>query len=174
MKAVRSTFDAADVVIKSAEASAEAPPDQQIEIALNAQCSLIPPVVSTYWYACLLDITATIHEVCEIVMFDQSVSQEQRIERANALKLLGETFSHVPEWSDEKDAKKESGEGEDKRNNDALMEMEDKKLLNKSFFDAALEAQLAIIRAREDETFKAVFGESAPVLSEGEKQKMND
>lgn len=40
---------------------------------------------------------STVHEVCQMVFFDQSVDKEIRKRRAHAVKALGEIFQATPE-----------------------------------------------------------------------------
>lgn len=48
------------------------------------------------WTQTVLDITNTLHEVSQMVLFDQSVDADIRRQRAEGLQLLGEIFSSQP------------------------------------------------------------------------------
>lgn len=51
------------------------------------------------WTMTAVDITATIHEVCQMVFFDKSVSKNQQKRRAEGVKKLGEIFMACPDLS---------------------------------------------------------------------------
>jgi len=49
------------------------------------------------WTTTSVDIASTIHETCQMVFFDQSVSKGVRELRAKAIKKLGQIFKACPE-----------------------------------------------------------------------------
>ena len=61
------------------------------------------------WFTTVVDITNTIHETCQMVLYDQAVDKETRERRGHGLKALGEIWMECPEPDDlsqqEKDAK---------------------------------------------------------------------
>ena len=59
------------------------------------------------WTTAVVDITATLHEACQMVFFDQSVDKAARKERAYGVRNLGEIFQacRPPPGYEEKDAK---------------------------------------------------------------------
>jgi hypothetical protein len=59
------------------------------------------------WLTTVVDITSTLHEVCQMVFFDQSVDKDIRKKRADGVKNLGRVFQAcpAPEGQEEKDAK---------------------------------------------------------------------
>eukprot|EP00934_Nitzschia_sp_Nitz4_P001771 Nitzschia sp. Nitz4//scaffold93_size78505//6412//8393//NITZ4_005411-RA/size78505-augustus-gene-0.47-mRNA-1//-1//CDS//3329560261//1771//frame0 len=54
-------------------------------------------VLKMIWITTVVDITSTIHEVCQMVFFDQSVSKEIRKRRAHGVKNLGAIFQDTEE-----------------------------------------------------------------------------
>ena len=62
------------------------------------------------WTTTVVDISSTIHETCQMVFFDQAVSEEVRLKRVAAVKALGQiwmdTESPASENEEEKDAKR--------------------------------------------------------------------
>ena len=65
----------------------------ELEMA-NAASEAMMRVV---WTTTSVDIASTIHETCQMVFFDQSVSKEVRELRAKAIKRLGKIFKECPE-----------------------------------------------------------------------------
>lgn len=66
-------------------------------------------LLNVMWTTTVVDITATIHETVQMVLFDKAVDKETRKRRAHGLKKLGEVFMETPEVKqegEEKDAKK--------------------------------------------------------------------
>lgn len=61
------------------------------------------------WFTTVVDVTATLHETCQMVLHDQAVDKETRERRGHGLKALGEIWMKCPEPDDmskaEKDAK---------------------------------------------------------------------
>jgi hypothetical protein len=49
-------------------------------------------MLNIMWTTTVVDITATLHEVVEMVLHDQSVDKDARKRRAHGLKKLGEIF----------------------------------------------------------------------------------
>lgn len=58
------------------------------------------------WTTCVVDITSTLHEVAQMVFFDQAVSVDTRKLRAQGLKELGQTFLDCPASSKDEDGEK--------------------------------------------------------------------
>ena len=54
-------------------------------------------MLKVIWTTTVVDITSTIHEVCQMVFFDTSVDKDAHKRRAHAVKNLGEIFLAVPE-----------------------------------------------------------------------------
>ncbi|KAL9186699.1 hypothetical protein ACHAXT_005937 [Thalassiosira profunda] len=86
--------------------------------------------LSIMWTTTVVDITATLHEVAQMVLFDQSVDKDTRKRRAFGLKHLGEIFMACQ-------TPPESGQPEDAK---TLYE------------EAAMAAMLETIKRKEEET----------------------
>jgi len=56
------------------------------------------------WMTTTVDITTTLHETCQMVLYDKSVDKDVRKRRGHGLKALGEIFmkTPIPEHHDEK------------------------------------------------------------------------
>jgi len=67
-------------------------------------------MLNVIWTTTVVDIASTLHETCQMVLFDTSVSKDERKQRGYALKKIGEIFcsiEHTPsdDDGDEKTAK---------------------------------------------------------------------
>ena len=87
------------------------------------------------WTTTVVDITNTLYEVIQMVLFDQSVDKDTRKRRAHGLKKLGQTFMDCPE--------------------PALAENEEQKDAKKLYEEAAFAAMLETIKKKEDAQQKA-------------------
>jgi len=54
-------------------------------------------LLKVMWTTTIVDMTVTLHEAAQMVLFDKSVDKETRIKRAQGLKALGEVFTASPE-----------------------------------------------------------------------------
>jgi curved DNA-binding protein CbpA len=88
------------------------------------------------WTTTAVDITSTVHEVCQMVFFDQSVDKELRKKRAHGVENLGEIFQSCPE--------PEIPEG--------------KKDARTLFEEAALAATLETIKRKDEAAHQASYG----------------
>merc|ERR1712228_114644 len=52
-------------------------------------------MLNVIWTTTVVDITVTLHETCQMVLFDKSVDKTIRKKRGFALTTLGKTFSSV-------------------------------------------------------------------------------
>ncbi len=84
---------------------------------------------------CHIDITSTVHEVCQMVFFDQSVDKEMRKRRAYGVKNLGEIFQATPEPP--------TSEG--------------KKSAREMFEEAALTATIETMKRKDEDSHRASF-----------------
>ena len=75
----------------------------QQELAEASSASLL----ALMWTTTVVDITSTLHTVCQMVFFDQSVSKDIRHKRALGVQNLGQVFQACPppDGQEEKDAK---------------------------------------------------------------------
>ena len=85
------------------------------------------------WTMTAVDITATIHEACQMVFFDKSVDKKVQKRRAKGLRKLGEIFMACP---------KPSGPDLDAGN---------------IFEDAAFAAMLETVKRKEEDSFRASY-----------------
>lgn len=81
--------------------------NERAEIQKELEEASAATMLKIMWTTSVVDITSTLHEVCQMVFFDQSVDKETRIKRAYGVKNLGKTWQEVPapEGYDAKDAK---------------------------------------------------------------------
>ena len=85
----------------------------------------------------IADITATVHETCQMVFFDQSVDKDTRKRRAHGVKNLGEIFQAVPE---------------------PAVGDEGKKTARAMFEEAALAAMVETVKRKDEAAHKATYG----------------
>lgn len=85
---VRAAISSSDIAYKLPEEQA------QLQKELNEQ--LRGTLLRSMWTTTVLDITNTLHEAIQMVLFDLSVDPEIRRKRAEGLKLLGDIFSSQP------------------------------------------------------------------------------
>ncbi|ABN65809.2 predicted protein, partial [Scheffersomyces stipitis CBS 6054] len=62
---------------------------------------LMGKVLAAAWSGSKFEIQGTIRGVCDNILYDEEVPLKKRIDRANALKLIGEVFSAVTRTEDE-------------------------------------------------------------------------
>lgn len=67
-------------------------------------------MLKVIWTTTVVDITATIHEACQMVFFDSSEGKEVHLKRAHAVKNLGQIFQAVPEPTGPEGGKKAARE----------------------------------------------------------------
>ena len=82
---------------KAAHDIAEAQTDEERKAAEQVlENEMAKGMVNMMWTTTVVDITATLHETIQMVLFDQSVDKEVRKRRAYGLKNLGEVFMACP------------------------------------------------------------------------------
>ena len=97
---------------KFAQRLAEAKTDEEKKaIQDEMETAMSTTMLKILWTTTVVDITNTLYEVIQMVLFDQSVDKATRERRAHGLKKLGEVFMECPEPElgeneEEKDAKK--------------------------------------------------------------------
>ena len=82
---------------KAAREMAEAKTEEERkerEAAMEHQ--MVSGMLNLMWTTTVVDITSTLHEVVQMVLFDQSVDKDTRKRRAYGLKNLGEIFMACP------------------------------------------------------------------------------
>jgi hypothetical protein len=97
---------------KFAQRLAEAKTDEEKKaIQDEMETAMSTTMLKILWTTTVVDITNTLYEVIQMVLFDQSVDKATRERRAHGLKKLGKVFMECPEPElgeneEEKDAKK--------------------------------------------------------------------
>jgi len=85
--------------------------EEKAAVQTEMESALSTTLLKLLWTTTTVDITNTLYETMQMVLFDQSVDKETRKRRAHGLKKLGEVFMACPELElgeneEEKDAKK--------------------------------------------------------------------
>ena len=82
---------------KAAQNMAEAQTDEEKKAAEQAlEDEMAKGMVNMMWTTTVVDITATLHETIQMILFDQSVDKDARKRRAYGLKNLGDVFMACP------------------------------------------------------------------------------
>lgn len=82
---------------KAAQQMNEAKTDEERKEAQQAmENEMTTGMVNVAWTMSVVDITATLHEASQMVLYDQSVDKDARKRRAYGLKHLGEIFMECP------------------------------------------------------------------------------
>merc|ERR1719232_1768408 len=71
--------------------------EEKRAIDFEYQQELAESFLNIVWTTTVIDITSTIHETCQMVLFDTSVESSFRKARAEALRVLGDSFSNIVE-----------------------------------------------------------------------------
>mmetsp|Transcript_7093 Transcript_7093/g.12831 ORF Transcript_7093/g.12831 Transcript_7093/m.12831 type:complete len:555 (-) Transcript_7093:96-1760(-) len=77
--------------------------EEKKKIQERLQKEMSASMLNVMWTTTVVDITSTLHETCQMVLFDKSVDKETRERRAHGLKALGEIFEACPEPEQEAD-----------------------------------------------------------------------
>jgi len=102
-KAVSSAFGVYKATKKVSEAMEKTEEKEQVMAQMLQSGDVLPAVVEALWSATVIDIDATISNVCKRVLHDSSVgSKELAIKRAHGMKLLGRIFQETTEDAAEK------------------------------------------------------------------------
>jgi X-domain of DnaJ-containing len=98
METLMATMDAMKVNAEFNKKMAEAKDDgERMKLQHEMEEAAQNTVLRVIWSTTVVDITATIHETCQMVFFDQSVDKDCHERRAHAVKSLGEIFLACPE-----------------------------------------------------------------------------
>ncbi|KAL3929422.1 MAG: hypothetical protein SGBAC_012219 [Bacillariaceae sp.] len=108
-------------------------PEEKARLEKELEDAAQSSVLSLIWTATVVDITATIHETCQMIFFDQSVDKNSRKKRAYAVKNLGLALQACPE---------------------PIKPKQDAKNL---FEEAALAAMVETMKRKDEESFSASF-----------------
>lgn len=109
--------------------------EEKAKIQEEMESALSTTLLKILWTTTTVDITNTLYEVIQMVLFDQSVDSKMRERRAHGLKKLGEIFMACPE--------PELGENEEEKDAKKLYE------------EAAFAAMLETIKKKEESQQKA-------------------
>lgn len=108
MEKIRAGFDMMHLQLEAQQKMQAAQTDEEkeeIAKALQEQAHSI--MLRILWTTTVVDITATLHETCKMVFYDQSVDAETRKQRAAAVKQLGLLWMGIPQpEGQQKDAAK--------------------------------------------------------------------
>lgn len=91
--------DSDETAVKAAINSAEyleKTPEEQQKLEKQLQEEVRHNFLRSMWIATVLDITNTLHEAAQMVLFDQAVDRATRQKRGEGLKLMGEIFATQP------------------------------------------------------------------------------
>jgi len=91
-------------------------------------------MLNVIWTTTVVDITTTLHETCQMLLFDTSVHKDIRKKRGYALKKIGEIFSSIQVGTEEE---------------------EDHKTAKDLYEEAALAAMLDTVAKKEQATYAA-------------------
>jgi len=84
--------------------------EEKEKLQMEMQKAAIEVTLRLLWATNVVDITATLHETCQLVFYDKNADKETREARVEAVKALGETWMNLepPEGvsGEEKDAAK--------------------------------------------------------------------
>lgn len=98
MDKLRAGFDMMHLKMESDKRMQLAKTDEEREaIARDLVEQAQAVMLRILWTTTVVDITATLHETCKMVFFDQSVDAETRKLRASAVKQLGQVWMDIPE-----------------------------------------------------------------------------
>jgi hypothetical protein len=112
MDTLRSGMTMMTMQAKFQEKLAKATSDEEkADIQEEMESALSTTLLKLLWTTTTVDLTNTLYETMQMVLFDQSVEKKTREHRAHGLKKLGEVFMACPEPElgeneEEKDAKK--------------------------------------------------------------------
>lgn len=136
-KATLDTFQSAmNTAIRSKEAqermdNAKTEKERQA-IAEEISKDHVDLMLELMWTLTTVDVTSTLHEAIQMLLFDKSIDKKTSKKRAKGLKKLGEVFTSIP--------------GDDKEKN-----------FSELYEQAALAAMVETVKRKEDSAFRASF-----------------
>ena len=136
-KATLDTFQSAmNTAIRSKEAQermekAKTEKERQV-IAEEISKEQVDLMLELMWTLTTVDVTSTLHEAIQMLLFDRSFDKQTSKKRAKGLKKLGEVFNSIP--------------GDDKEKN-----------FSELYEEAALAAMVETVKRKEDSAFRASF-----------------
>jgi X-domain of DnaJ-containing len=111
--------------------------EEKAAIQEEMESAMSITMLKILWTTTVVDVTNTLYEAIQMVLFDQSVDKATRERRAHGLKKLGEIFMECPE--------------------PVLGENEEEKDAKKLYEEAAFAAMLETIKRKEDAQQTASF-----------------
>ncbi|GMH72064.1 hypothetical protein TrST_g2563 [Triparma strigata] len=146
LSSLNSAFKSAKVSAKGEAEKANAKDDHaRKDVDDKMKSEALPHVVNIFWSTTVCDITATLHEVCEKILFDHSVDVTRRKDRAKALISLADVFTNTVITGSPNSTDNEMG-------------WPDFSKAEVQFQEATLQAQLETIRRAEERTNRASTG----------------
>ena len=109
--------------------------DERANLTKEMEKATAENMLKVLWTTLVVDITSTIHETVQMVLFDQAVDIKTRKLRAEGLKAMGQTFIDCPEPP--------RAEGEEKMDAKAMYE------------EAAFKAMLETMKNKDEAQFRA-------------------
>ncbi|CAB9529212.1 protein DnaJ [Seminavis robusta] len=137
MEMLMATMDAMKVQAEFQKKMAEAKNDgEKMKLQKEMEVASQNTMLKIIWSTTAVDITATIHETCQMVFFDQSVDKDCHKRRAHAVKNLGQIFQACPEPPVPEGGKKDA---------------------RTLFEEAALEATVETMKRKDESQYNASF-----------------
>jgi hypothetical protein len=131
MDTMKAGFDMVKLQSQLQQKMANAKSDEEKqEVAKELEESSVGILLRVLWTTTVVDITSTLHEMCHMIFYDQSVEAKTRKHRATAVKKLGEIWMEIPE--------PENGKNEEEKDAKALYE------------EATFAAMLETIKRKDD------------------------
>ena len=107
MDTLRAGLEAMKIQGELEKELAEAKTDEEkAAVAAKIEQATGAAMLKVLWFTTVVDITATLHETCQMVLHDQAVDKESRERRGHGLKALGETWMKCPEPENMSEAEK--------------------------------------------------------------------
>merc|ERR1711862_1011694 len=83
-----------EIIIKAQKDMEQCKTDEERQkVQAQLEEDIANSMLNVIWTTTVVDITVTLHETCQMVLFDKSIDKDIRKMRGIALKKLGETFS---------------------------------------------------------------------------------
>jgi len=108
--------------------------EEKKNIEEEMQKEMTPALLNIMWITSVVDISTTLHETCQMVLFDISVDKDTREKRGKALEAIGDALMKVPP------PEEEEGGGKDAQ---------------KLYEEAAFNAMIETIKRKDEAHFRA-------------------
>jgi len=120
--------------------------EERDAVAQKMKDNVMHTLLKIMWTTTAVDVTSTIHETVQMVLYDQSVDKDTRKKRGQGLVVLGETFEEC-----------KASTADEKKDDKTLYE------------EAAFAAMLETIKKKEESAFDAASGKTDEAASEQKK-----